>query len=284
MLTHDHAPGLSSIYRQRINRHQDAQLEQDYVAIEEPLQISLQWYDLASSEPMRREWSMTMRTPGDDVALIQGLILTQQVVNSLDDVMLIEPFDPEGRHAANHLVVTLKEGVSPDWQQLQRSYMSQSSCGICGMTSMRSLCLKHPIKLDEQAGWLGGDDVLAMPEQLRQMQPLFAKTGAVHGAGYWHDRQLPVLAEDVGRHNAVDKLIGHIYQQTLWQAQCVLVLSGRVSFELVQKAMLAAIPVIVAVGAPSSLAIDMAKQFNMTLIGFTKRNQFNVYHGHWRLR
>lgn len=286
MATQDIASGVSRIYRQRCcikNDEHLMQLEADDVAIEEPLQISLQWFDPAQNEFIQREWSLTMRTPGSDIALVRGLLLTQQVITSLDDVESIAPFDSEQSHFHNHLLVSLKKGIEPDWSTLERSYASQSSCGICGMTSMRSLCLTRPVSIDETAGWLKSEAVLQMPSQLRNQQQLFAQTGAVHGAGFWTGENVVQIAEDVGRHNALDKLIGQIYHQGLWQPQSVLVLSGRVSFELVQKAMLASIPVIVAVGAPSSLAVDMAKQFNMTLIGFTKTRQFNVYHGHWRL-
>ncbi|CAG9296447.1 formate dehydrogenase accessory sulfurtransferase FdhD [Celerinatantimonas diazotrophica] len=286
MITQNIASGVSCIYRQRCSIKDDEylmQLEGDDVAVEEPLQISLQWFDPALNDVCHREWSLTMRTPGNDIALVRGLLLTQQVITCLDDVDSITVFDSEQRHSHNHLLVSLKKGIEPDWELLARSYVSQSSCGICGMTSMRSLCLKRPVSIDEAAGWLAPEAVLQMPQQLRNQQQLFARTGAVHGAGFWSGEGVVQIAEDVGRHNALDKLIGQIYDQDLWQPQSVLVLSGRVSFELVQKAMLASIPVIVAVGAPSTLAVDMAKQFNMTLIGFTKARQFNVYHGHWRL-
>lgn len=286
MVTQNIASGASRIYRQGCSIKDDEyvmQLEGDDVAIEEPLQISLQWFDPVSNDFSHREWSLTMRTPGDDIALVQGLLLTQQVITDLDEVESIKPFDSEQRHSSNHLLVSLKKGIEPDWEALARSYVSQSSCGICGMTSMRSLCLTRPVAIDETERWLSPESVLQMPTQLRNQQQLFAQTGAVHGAGFWAGGKVVQIAEDVGRHNALDKLVGQIYYQDLWQPKSVLVLSGRVSFELVQKAMLASIPAIVAVGAPSSLAVDMAKQFNMTLIGFTKTRRFNVYHGHWRL-
>jgi len=272
------------VHRQRFEAGKGVRLEADQLAIEEPLQISLHWRDRQSGQEKSQEWSLTMRTPGDDIALVTGLLLTQQVVTEVCQITSIAPADDQLRHAGNHLLVTLAEGVEPDWQVLSRSYMSQSSCGICGLTSMRALSLRQEYELDKASGWLNAEQVIQMPQLLRASQPLFGHTGAVHGAGYFTDNHLVAVAEDVGRHNAVDKLIGHINRNHLWAAQGVLVLSGRVSFELMQKAVIGGIPVIVAVGAPSSLAIDMARQFDLTLIGFTKTHQFNVYHGQWRLQ
>ncbi|CAG9000949.1 MAG: Sulfur carrier protein FdhD [Candidatus Celerinatantimonas neptuna] len=278
------AVAIRRIHLQRVKHGLIHQLTDDVVAIEEPLQISLQWFDSESGHSKQREWSMTMRTPGQDKDLVKGLLLTQQVISSLQDVESITYFDEDKRHAGNHLLVILKDHIQPDWQLLERSYISQSSCGICGVTSMRSLCLRRPVNVDQQPGWLSVDSILSMPEQLKDGQGLFAKTGAMHGAGYWVDHQLVCVAEDVGRHNAVDKLLGQIFSSSLWRPQGVLVLSGRVSFELMQKAMIAGIAVIVSVGAPSSLAVDMAKQFDMTLVGFIKGDRFNIYNGHWRLQ
>jgi len=278
------AEAIRVVRLQRFAAGMGFSLEDDRLAIEEPLQISLQWFDLQSGQERTREWSLTMRTPGDDMALVTGLLLTHGVVTTARNIALVEPADDQGRHPGNHLLVTLERGVEPDWGQISRSYMSQSSCGICGLTSMRALSVRQTGGLDRTAHWLAVDQVMQMPLWLRAGQPLFAQTGAVHGAGYCCAGELVAVAEDVGRHNAVDKLIGHISHKGLWSPRSVLVLSGRVSFELMQKALIARIPVILAVGAPSSLAMDMARQFGMTLIGFTSSKQFNVYHGHWRLQ
>lgn len=276
------ASSQKTMPRQRFTLDDGIVLEQDSLAIEEPLQISLQWNG-SGDEPIQQEWSLTMRTPGDDVALVRGLLLTQQVIEELSWIADIEPFDCQKRHQENHLLVTLKDGFVPNLQDHQRSYMSQSSCGICGLTSLRALSLDKEITLDNCSNWLLPDEVLNYPNELREQQKLFKLTGAVHGAGYAVDGHVVAVAEDVGRHNAVDKLIGHI-KQGMWQPQGVLVLSGRISFELIQKAVIAGICTIVAVGAPSNLAVTMAKQFGVTLIGFTKARQFNIYHGQWRLK
>lgn len=276
--------GIGLVYRQRFDHETGIQVEHDPLAIEEPLQISLRWQDPNSKKWHIEEWSMTMRTPGDDADLIRGLLLTQQVITDITQIVALELADDEACNAENHWLVTLDHALAPEMQSQTRRYISQSSCGICGMTSMRALSLQQDIRVDGATEWLDSRAVMTLPEQLSAQQPLFAATGAVHGAGYVVAGELISVAEDVGRHNAVDKLIGRLLEQQLWHPQGVLVLSGRVSFELMQKAAIAGIPVIVAVGAPSRLAVDMARQFDMTLIGFTKRDQFNIYHGPARLR
>lgn len=274
---------VDCVWRQRFNTGDGILLETDPLAIEEPLQISLQWTDSATEKQASREWSLTMRTPGDDVNLVTGLLLTQQVITDLSQIMRIEMADCDTRHAGNHLLVTLAPGIEPDWGNQSRRYVSQSSCGICGMTSMRALNLAQHIVLDDSSHWLDPQQVIQMPDLLASHQPLFEQTGAVHGAGYLVDGRLIAVAEDVGRHNALDKLLGHILSAGLWDKKGVLVLSGRISFELMQKALLGRVAAIVAVGAPSRLAVDMARQFDMTLIGFTRQHQFNIYHGQHRL-
>lgn len=282
---HDAQPeGTERIYRQRFDSKIGFQNEYDILAIEEPLQISLQWNDTVTNKLHIEEWSMTMRTPGDDAHLIGGLLYTQQVIDSYDHILNMELVDDESRHGQNHWLVTLNHPYTDVIQHQARRYMSQSSCGICGMTSIRALSLRREIRVDNSPKWLSSDVVIALPNLLLVHQPLFAKTGAVHGAGYFVNGELIAVAEDVGRHNAVDKLIGRILSEQRWHPQGVLILSGRVSFELMQKAAIAGISVVVAVGAPSRLALDMARQFDMTLIGFIKKNQFNIYHGHARLQ
>ncbi|WP_136485713.1 formate dehydrogenase accessory sulfurtransferase FdhD [Vibrio sp. H11] len=276
--------GISRVYRQRFDHETGLHIEHDPLAIEEPLQISLQWQDPDSKKRHSEEWSVTMRTPGDDAHLIRGLLYSQQVIMHFDQILALELADDEACNAENHWLVTLDHAQAHAMDNQTRRYISQSSCGVCGVTSMRALSLQREISVDNSVEWLDVATVSAMPELLSAQQPLFAATGAVHGAGYFADGKLIAVAEDVGRHNAVDKLIGRLMHQQLLQPQGILVLSGRVSFELMQKAAIAGIAVVVAVGAPSRLAVDMARQFDMTLIGFTKRHRFNIYHGHTRLR
>lgn len=276
--------GVGRVYRQRFDCEMGLTLEHDPLAIEEPLQISVQWQDTATQILHTQEWSMTMRTPGDDVHLIRGLLLSQQIVDSLDQILNIEMADEEACNADNHWLVTLNHQQAMRTQGQERRYVSQSSCGICGLTSIKALALHREIRVDSETDWLTSDTVMHLPAMLASRQPLFAETGAVHGAGYFAGGEFIAAAEDVGRHNAVDKLIGRVVSEQRWHPQGVLILSGRVSFELMQKAAIAHIPVVVAVGAPSKLAVDMARQFDITLIGFTKRQQFNIYHGRSRLQ
>lgn len=276
--------GIGRVYRQSFDHETGMHIEHDPLAIEEPLQISLQWQDPDSKKLHSEEWSVTMRTPGEDAHLIRGLLYSQQVITHFDQILALELADDEACNAENHWLVTLDHAQAHAMDSQTRRYVSQSSCGVCGVTSMRALSLQREISVDNSIEWLDVATVSAMPELLSAQQPLFAATGAVHGAGYFADGKLIAVAEDVGRHNAVDKLIGRLMHQQLLHPQGILVLSGRVSFELMQKAAIAGIAVVVAVGAPSRLAVDMARQFDMTLIGFTKRHRFNIYHGHTRLR
>lgn len=258
------------------------QLDVDQVIVEEPLQISLNWQD--NSEV----FTITMRTPGDDVALACGLLFCEGQINSIDD---IENVEFEGNDRAtdtmnNHLMVNYSNNKAPDLSDLQRKLISQSSCGVCGKTSVKSLELKANKAIDKTTHWLIQQQIMQLPNILKNHQPLFQLTGGVHACGLFNDEyQLLDTFEDVGRHNALDKLIGHqLLQGKPTPGRCILVLSGRVSFELVQKAVCAGYPVIVAVGAPSSLALSAAKRFDITLIGFTKPDSFNVYHGQWRIK
>ncbi len=276
--------GVVRVHRQRFDCEMGLTLERDALAIEEPLQISVQWHDPVTHRRHIQEWSMTMRTPGEDAYLIRGLLLSQQIIDSFDQILDLNLADDETRHAANHWVVTLPYQQALRIQTQERRYVSQSSCGLCGLTSVKALALHQDIHVDSESAWLTSDQIMQMPSTLASHQPLFADTGAVHGAGYFAEGKLIAAAEDVGRHNAVDKLIGRVIGEQRWHPQGVLILSGRVSFELMQKAAIARIPVVVAVGAPSKLAVDMARQFDITLIGFTKRQQFNIYHGHSRLQ
>lgn len=274
---------VDSVYRQRFSSGAGIVQETDVLAMEEPLQISLQWCDPKSGKEVCQEWSVTMRTPGEDIDLVTGLLLSQQVITHVSQISAVYLADNQTRNAENHIVVTLRRGIVPDMEIMSRRHASHSSCGVCGHTSMRSLILRRHPEVSGETNWLSYNEVLALPALLAASQPLFKSTGAVHGAGYFAAGKLLAVAEDVGRHNAVDKLVGHLLQHHLWQPRGVLVLSGRISFELMQKAVMAEIPVVVAVGAPTKLAVDMARQFDLTLIGFTRKNQFNIYHGQGRL-
>ncbi len=251
--------------------------------MEEPLAIALAWRD-SSGNTLRRVFTVTMRTPGNDAELALGLLLSEGVIRRRDDITAVhrEP----GEEGSNEIEITLTAGIVPDWARYDRNLATQSSCGVCGKTSLQALALKDPPTADSTPGWLDPALLPLLPGRLRDAQALFRETGGVHAAGLFDDSgELLVLREDVGRHNALDKLVGtRLESGGLAGGPCILVLSGRASFELLQKAVMAAIPVVVAVGAPSSLAVRVAQQHDITLAGFASDTGFSIYHGAQRLR
>ena len=254
----------------------------DRVAAEEPLQLLLDGVPL----------SIVMRTPGNDVELALGLLLSERVITSVASVtgihisaeaaemeaaVRVEPVLVE----ANAVDVLLAPGATG--RRPERSFLASSACGVCGATTVDDLALDFPplnSGPDLDPAVLSG-----LPDALRAGQAVFEQTGGLHAAGIFSARgELLVLREDVGRHNAVDKVVGRCLLDGLLPASnCVLAVSGRAGYELVQKAVAAGIPALAAVGAPSSLAVQVARRFGMTLIGFTKRDRFNVYAGGERL-
>jgi FdhD protein len=240
---------------------------QDLVAVEEPLQIRLGECDIA----------ITMRTPGHDRELALGFLYTEGLVANPDQIMDVRVDD------SGALIVSLTGGVVPDIDA--RRFYVTSSCGICGKASIDALAASGCAMLPAAQPKLSADLVPHFPTKLREAQAIFEHTGGLHAAGLFSTTgELLHLREDVGRHNAVDKLIGAAFlERQLPLHDRILMLSGRVSFELVQKAVTAGIPIVIAVGAPSSLAIETALRFGMTLIGFVRGGHFNVYAGGDRL-
>ncbi|WP_051302931.1 formate dehydrogenase accessory sulfurtransferase FdhD [Psychromonas aquimarina] len=255
-------------------------LKEDIIVVEEPLQISLSYYDLASEQYQTNTLSITMRTPGHDRELIHGFLLCEGIINEKNDITGCE-FNTQ-QHQGNAVCVVLAKHVQPNWRAIERQFTSHSSCGICGKTSLNALQLKAPVSTENKTT-INRQNIFQLPELLRQHQTIFSQTGGSHAAGLYSADQFLAAAEDIGRHNAVDKVIGMNCLTETSNEEMILVLSGRISFELVQKAIMANIHIIVAVGAPSALAVKAAKKFNVTLIGFTKTDSFNVYHGDWRV-
>jgi FdhD protein len=238
----------------------------DHVAIEAPLELRL------GDRPL----TVVMRTPGDDEALALGFLYTEGLIESRADVTAIaRPERVTGDEVGNVLSITLRPGLKRP--ELDRLFYASSSCGVCGKTSISSLAIKAPpidsnLRLDRTL-------VATLPSKLRAAQPLFDRTGGLHASG-WFDAEGRLLAarEDVGRHNALDKLVGWALDTSALPFSAgALVVSGRVSYEIIQKSLAAGIPIIVAVGAPTSLAIDLAEQYNITLIGFVRDGAMNVY-------
>ena len=265
-------------------------LQLDQVIIEQPLQIRLKW-QLGNDEPYQSQiFSITMRTPGDDKSLIIGLLQSEAVIQHFQqiDSILPEQLDDQASSEVsieNQWEVKLKAGVIPDIKSLERFQVTYSSCGLCGTTSLKSLEMKTPPSLDEDQHWLAFEVISAMPKIMRAAQSQFVQTGGSHAAALFNKQGVLVdIKEDIGRHNALDKLLGaSLMHRHISQSQYSILVSGRISFEIVQKTVMAGVAVLIAVGAPSELAILAAKRFNLTLIGFTKSSGFNLYHGDWRL-
>jgi len=255
---------ILSVPVQRFGRAPDSS-PQDLLAVEEPLQIRIGDRDI----------SITMRTPGNDAELAAGFLFTEGIIHGASELAAIDCYD-------NQAVVTLAPGVELEEERLRRNFYMTSSCGVCGKASIESLEAAGCATL--APGPAVPESVIrALPGKLRQAQQVFEHTGGLHAAGLFSpSADLIALREDVGRHNAVDKLVGAFLAQTPLQDR-ILMVSGRTSFELVQKAVMAGTPILAAVGAPSSLAVKTALRFGMTLIGFLRDDRFNVYSGASRI-
>jgi len=265
----------------------------DVVIVEQPLQVTLCWSQ--DGQIQESVFAITMRTPNHEKALIIGLLSSEGVVNNLNNIESITVDGDEKDN--NQWLVQLAEGFVPALAALERYQITYSSCGLCGATSLNALELKNPITLTQAAQGISFSlmNILNLSAQMAGQQVLFSQTGGVHSAALFdHHATLLHSFEDIGRHNAVDKVIGqYLLEQnnslentnSSKQASELLVLlvSGRISFEIVQKALMAGFSILAGVGAPSDLAIQAAQRFDLTLIGFTSERGFNVYHGDWRL-
>ena len=248
----------------------------DFVAREEPLEIQLRGVSLA----------VVMRTPGHDDELVRGFLVTERVVGRAADIAAIRHCRVVSDPAAedNVVAVTLRDGVHVDLEALRRNLFANASCGVCGKASIDSALAVAP-PLDDRSR-VSAALVSGLAAQLAAAQPTFARTGGLHAAGLFAaDGALLVAREDIGRHNAVDKVIGWaLARDRLPLAGHLLMVSGRISFEIAQKALAARIPVVAAVSAPSSLAVELAESAGLTLIGFLRNGRFNVYGRHDRIR
>jgi len=255
----------------------------DVVAVEEPLEIRVE--DLVDGARRTTTVSITMRTPGDDFPLVAGFLSGEGLLAGPEEISEISYCMGEEPQQYNIVVVRLKPGVSFAPSGLDRNFYMTSSCGVCGKGSLEAIEIQGCEALPD-GEWALTPAVLAgLPDALRKRQGLFDRTGGIHAAGLFDKAgELIDLREDVGRHNAVDKVVGEAFLAgELPLSRIVLAVSGRVSFEILQKALAAQISVVVAVGAPSSLAVELAHRFNITLLGFVRGNRFNVYAGGHRL-
>jgi FdhD protein len=257
----------------------------DALAVEEPLEIRLAFEDL---EPRRRvePLAVTMRTPGDDFDLVAGFLHGEGIVTSPEQLLTMTYCrgGESGDQQYNIVEAELAHGLVPNLKQLARNFYATSSCGVCGKASLDAVEARGCRILQDRLR-IRAELLPELPDRLREAQAVFARTGGLHAAGLFTlEGEAVHVREDVGRHNAVDKTLGRAFlDRALPASESILVVSGRASFELVQKAVAAGVPLLVAVGAPSTLAVDLAARFRQTLVGFARNGGFNVYTGEQRL-
>ena len=256
-----------------------SQPDQDLVAVESPLAIEL----IQLSSGIRRPLGVLMRTPGDDDELVAGLLHSEGIVRSAGDIigMRHHPADASDSASPDRVEVTLAQGIDLALVLIERATAPTSACGLCGRLAVESAGALAHAAIASSGLRVRAAAIAGIPDALRRSQAVFAETGGLHAAGVFDtEGRLLASREDIGRHNAVDKLVGSLLQAGQLPArERVLGVSGRAAFEIVQKAALAGMAVIVAVGAPSSLAVEAARATNITLVGFARDGRFNVYSG-----
>lgn len=258
---------------------------EDVVATEEPLEIQIS--HTRRGVRSLKSLSVTMRTPGNDLELAAGFIYSEGLMDHIGQIETLSSVPgQEGKPANGNTVrVVFRDGIELDLKSLERHFYTTSSCGICGKTSLEALRFTGRIALKPGTPTVHAALIHQLPVLLRATQPVFDQTGGLHAAALFDaEGRLLSVREDVGRHNAVDKLIGaELLSGRTDFSRLLLFVSGRASFELMQKALMAGIPVLAAVGAPSSLAVELARQFGATLLGFVREGRFNIYAGAERL-
>jgi len=247
----------------------------DLLAIEEPLQLCLNGFPL----------SITMRTRGSDLDLAVGFLFTEGIIEDVGQILSMRAGPAEDENSGERVTIRLKPEVTIDPGRVRRNFYTSSSCGVCGKLAIGAIEVRPTIPMRQSGPQFHAELIYRLPNLLRQAQDTFDRTGGIHAAALFSpEGALLGLREDVGRHNAVDKLIGFALRDgTVPLNDSLILVSGRAGFELVQKSVMAAIPVLAAVGAPSSLAVEVAQRFGMTLVGFLRGERFNVYSGHWRV-
>ncbi|WP_286235530.1 formate dehydrogenase accessory sulfurtransferase FdhD [Thalassotalea sediminis] len=258
---------------------------QDRVVVEAPLQIELIFIDCLRNVVIESiaSYAIMMRTPGDDQVLIIGLLYGQGVIKSIDDVIEICRDEHEDSKE-NHWLVSLKSDCLSRAKSSQSTHTSYSSCGICGTSFIKALEIKGSHAVDNDTHWLSINTIHRMVSGLSSRQDIFSQTGGTHCAALFNQEGKPIaLYEDIGRHNALDKLLGSRQTFNNAHGKDVVVLSSRISYEMVQKVIVSGISVLIAIGAPSVLAIQAAQRFNITVIAFARDNSFSIYHGESRL-
>lgn len=269
-------PAVKAAQITKVNNTQSFS-ENDILAVEEPLGIKINY--TLNNNPIQKNIAVTMRTPGNDFELAIGFLFTEKIISDINEIESVKYCEGDRRSdldSENSVKVILKDGIKPNLNSAERNFYITGSCGICGKSSIEAIELSCPkiiatLQVNKQT-------LFSLPEKLKSQQTNFKHTGGIHAAGLFNiNGELILLREDVGRHNAVDKLIGAALQQQTDLSNTILQVSGRASFELLQKTAIAGIPIFCAIGAPSSLAVELATEIGITLIGFSKDNKFNCY-------
>jgi FdhD protein len=255
-------------------------IEDDLLAVEEPLEIRI----ARQGDSQHKCLSITMRTPGDDFELALGFLFTEGILKNIGDVKNIK-YCGSGQNS-NIVKVEISPEIFIDEEKLKRNFYTTSSCGVCGKSSLKALEFQSDFNDIRSSVYVDIQILLDLPRKLRELQSSFLKTGGIHGCGLFDSTGSVILVkEDVGRHNALDKIIGNQFLTSkLPLSESLLLFSGRLSFELMQKAIMAGSRFVLSVGAPSSLAVDVAEKFDVTVVGFLKNKGFNIYNGAHRIQ
>ena len=255
--------------------------KEDLVSIEEPLEISLKFKKDKDKEWITQNLSITMRTPGNDEDLVRGFLFNEQIIQNIDDITSIESYGERvGQYnIQNKILATLNNSKNINISKVKRDFLTNSSCGVCGKSSLDALEIIKRDKTDSNEPKITKEVIISSSSTLKTNQSEFSKTGGIHASGLLNSKgELINVREDVGRHNALDKLIGSaLINDQIEPKNQFITCSGRLNFELVQKVLMNNIGIMIGVGAPTSLAIDLANKFDMTLIGFVKMDSFNIY-------
>ena len=270
---------MNSKYKVLKYRSNNTNEIEDLISIEEPLEITIKFKN-------KETWtentiSITMRTPGNDEDLVRGFLFNERIIEKIEYIDKIESIGENvGQYnLKNKIIATINNPENIDIDKIKRNFLTNSSCGVCGKTSLDSLEIIKKDKIVKSLPKIDHEIIMKSPTTLRENQSEFSKTGGIHASGLFSDKgDVVAIKEDVGRHNALDKLIGYVLEKKLLNpSNQFLTCSGRLNFELVQKALMSNIGVLIGVGAPTSLAIDLANKFDMTLVGFVKQDSFNIY-------
>jgi len=258
----------------------------DHISIEEPLEIIIKYKD--KEIWVEKTISVTMRTPGDDEDLVRGFLFNEKVVEKIDYIEKIETTGQTSEQYGlkNKITITINNSDNIDIDKIKRNFLTNSSCGVCGKSSLDALEIIKKDKILKSNPKISKEVLMNSTNRLRQNQSEFSKTGGIHASGLFTTQgDIVAIKEDVGRHNALDKLIGYALKENLLNNNTqFLACSGRLNFDLVQKALMANIGILIGVGAPTSLAIDLANKFDMTLVGFVKEDSFNIYSNKERIK